>query len=426
MDQVGEFVKTLSGELYKDFDRLSSSVEITKTIPSTIKQSYETITAVIASAESKQSMALNSITKSIPLVKSASLLNDIIQEQATLNYYNILKSIATETNTASKASMITEAAKASTIMRDLFNEHANYAGNYPSFGGNLALLILFSIFMVVMIIESVFYHQWWFLSCWTCGLILEIIGYVGRIMSSHDINNYDAFVMQLCCLTLAPCFMMAGIYYIIAQLALIYGEHYSVLKPMQYSLIFIVCDLISIVLQAIGGGVASSAASQYKSADTGSNIMVGGLAFQVLTIGIFQFFWYVLLYRVYKEYKTNNGENFNPDFKHIRDRNLLLPFICGVSIAVVLVFVRSVYRLIELAEGWHGKLATKEIYFMILEALMVALNSVILCFFSPGIAYGRNSHIYIDKSFRNTVGLNKKNNEIVEENKSFDDTTSSE
>ncbi|TID20461.1 hypothetical protein CANINC_003578 [Pichia inconspicua] len=425
MDQLGDLVKTLSGELIDDLHKLSSSVVITKTIPTTIKQSYETITAVIASAESKQSEAFHSFTKSIDIVKSASLLNDIIQEQATLNYYNILKNIATETNTASKVSMITEAAKASAIMRELFNEHANYGGNYPSLGGNVALLVVFSIFLVVMVIQSVFYHQWWFLSCWSCGLILEIIGYVGRILNSSDVNDFNAFVMQLVCLTLAPCFMMAGVYYIIAQLALIYGEHYSVLKPMQYSLIFIVCDLISIILQAVGGGVASSEASEYKSTDSGSYIMVGGLAFQVLTIAVFQLFWYILLYRVYKEYKTNNGANFNPDFKHIRDRNLLFPFICGVSLAVVLVFVRSIYRLIELAEGWDGKLATKEIYFMILEALMVALNSIILCFFSPGIAYGRNSHIYIDKSLRNTFGRKKKNEECIEEGK-IDDNTSSD
>lgn len=409
MEVLEQYASALPTGLQTKVSQLTSIPSITS-IPSTISQNYETITSIIAKAELHQRSAYSALNVVTASVSSISLINDIIQAQATLNYYNVLEQAATVTNTASHASLMTKAAQASEIMLEMFNDEAYYSGNYPSFGGNIALVVVFSIFLTFHVISGVFYHQWWFLFCWTCGLALEILGYAGRIWSSQNIMSFDAFVMQLVCLTLGPCFLMAGIYYVIAQLTLIYGQKFSVLRPMQYSFLFIIGDLISIILQAAGGGVAAGSLSQYESTEDGSHIMVAGLAFQVFTIAAFQIFWYIFFFRVYRSYKKHGDSEFNPHFTHIRERKFLVPFIFGISFAVVLIFVRSIYRLIELAEGWSSNLATKEIYFMILEALMVSLASCVLTFLTPGLAYGRNSHLYIDKSLKATFGKHYKNN----------------
>jgi hypothetical protein len=414
MDLLSPYIEQLPSGLQTKVWELTETLPLTTSISSTIAQNYETITSVINEAKADQSsafMALQTVTAS---VSSISLINDIIQAQATLNYYELLQSIATETNTASQASLMTQAAQASQIMLKMFNEEAYYSGNYPSLGGNIALLVVYSLFFALQIISGVFYHQWWFLTCWSCGLILEILGYAGRIWSSQNIMNFNAFVLQLVCLTLGPCFMMAGIYYVIAQLTLIYGTKFSLLRPMQYSLIFIICDIISIALQAAGGGVAAGALSDYESTDDGSHIMVAGLAFQVFTILVFQLFWYYFFWKVYKSYKKNGDSEFNPQFTHIRERGYLVYFMVAVSVAVVLIFVRSIYRLAELSKGWSSNLAVDEIYFMILEGLMVSLATCILSFMSPGLAYGRGSHLYIDKSLKTT--FSKRRLDKIDEN----------
>ena len=404
MDQLTQYSSFLPEGLRTKLVELTSTLSITTPVPTTIAQNYEKITSVIHSISEKQESAASALFVVTESLSSISLINDILQAQATLNFYDVLEKVATETNSATKASLMTQAAEASQIMHKMFKEDAYYSGNYPSLGGNTALLVVYAVFLAMQVVSGVFYHQWWFLTCWTCGLVLEVLGYAGRIWSSQNIMNFNAFVMQLVCLTLAPCFMMAGIYYVIAQLTEIYGQKFSILKPMQYSLIFILCDLISIALQAAGGGVAASALSVYEDTADGSHIMVGGLAFQVFTIALFQLFWYHFLYKVYKSYKAYGDAGFNPNFTHIRERNLLVPFICVVSFAVILIFVRSIYRLIELSDGWSSKLAVDEIYFMILEALMVSLASCVISILSPGIAYGRHSHIYIDKSPKATFG----------------------
>lgn len=76
--------------------------------------------------------------------------------------------------------------------------------------------------------------------------------------------------------------------------------------------------------------------------------------------------------------------------------------VAGQLLEQTLELDRSIYRVVELAEGWSSKLAVDEIYFMILEGLMMSLACFVLTVLTPGVAYGRHSHIYVDKSLKAT------------------------
>ena len=47
-------------------------------------------------------------------------------------------------------------------------------------------------------------------------------------------------------------------------------------------------------------------------------------------------------------------------------------FIC-LYVTIVLMYIRSIFRLIEFADGWYGKIATNEVYFYIFDFLMIFL-----------------------------------------------------
>ncbi|GME79239.1 unnamed protein product [Ambrosiozyma monospora] len=235
------------------------------------------------------------------------------------------------------------------------------------------------------------------MTCFMLGLTSEVIGYLGRIESHYHMLSLNPFVIQLVCITIAPCFLLAGVYYLLAQLTVVMGNKFSKLKPMQYSLIFIVCDLVAIVIQAVGGAIAATASAVYDSTRPGANIMVVGLAFQVAAMSLFQYFWYDFLYHCYREYKVNNGSGFNPDYQHVRDGKYFIHFLVAICVAVLLVFIRSIYRLIELIEGFTGTLASVEIYFMLLEALMIVLAVTILTVAYPGFVYGIKTDIVVKK-----------------------------
>ncbi|GME73007.1 unnamed protein product [[Candida] boidinii] len=353
------------------------------------------VTPIINSAESVLNSALSVYETATQKVTTLSLANIIQQAQATLSYYNELEAYATATNEAEKASIASAAATASAVMKDLFDSRAYLNGNNPSLAGNAVLIGVFSIFFGIHFLYGFYVRQWWFMCSWSMGLILEIIGYAGRVWLSKNIESFNAYVMQLVCVTIAPCFLMAGIYFILAQVTVIIGLKYSLLKPMWYANLFIFCDVTSIVIQAVGGGIAAVDLGNYGSTDKGAHIMVAGLAFQVFSMALFQVFWYLFLFTAYRDYKQNGSKNFPPRYALIRGEKLFVPFLVAVSLSVIFVFVRSIYRLIELAEGFSSTLAVDEIYFMILEALMMCLAVLALTLIHPGYVYGRRSKIIV-------------------------------
>lgn len=104
-------------------------------------------------------------------------------------------------------------------------------------------------------------------------------------MSRNPFNNND-FLIYLVLLTIAPALLTAAIYLCLARIVIVYGEGLSRFRPRTYTLIFCACDLLSLILQALGGAIASTS-NTVSGKNLGKNIMVGGLAFQVASLTLF-------------------------------------------------------------------------------------------------------------------------------------------
>lgn len=65
--------------------------------------------------------------------------------------------------------------------------------------------------------------------------------------------------MQISSLIIAPAFMAAGNYILLGRIIPVLGSKYSFIHPLSYTIVFVIGDLISLVIQAIGGGQASAA-----------------------------------------------------------------------------------------------------------------------------------------------------------------------
>ena len=90
----------------------------------------------------------------------------------------------------------------------------------------------------------------------------------------------------LVCLTIGPIFLSGAIYLCLARIIVAYGVHLSRFQPRVYTIGFICCDLLSLALQAAGGGITSYATTEKKHKH-GVNIMVTGLSLQVSSLVIF-------------------------------------------------------------------------------------------------------------------------------------------
>ena len=86
--------------------------------------------------------------------------------------------------------------------------------------------------------------------------------------SSVCSRHCQSLVKATCSSHVAPCFFSAGIYYLLGQLIQRLGPQYSPISAWLYLIIFASFDLLSIIIQAVGGASASKAGSKTPPGDT--------------------------------------------------------------------------------------------------------------------------------------------------------------
>ncbi|KAL1618954.1 hypothetical protein SLS56_010325 [Neofusicoccum ribis] len=242
-------------------------------------------------------------------------------------------------------------------------------GYVPSEAAGITFIALFGVTTLLHLGQSIWSRQWWTL-LFALGGLTEVIGWIGRTWSASCPYNNDAFLMQITTLIIAPTFWTAALYIILGRLIALSGPHTSPLTPRTYLIIFCTCDIVSLVLQAIGGGMASVASSANPPEDTatGTNIMVAGIVFQMAAITVFCALFVVFIQRVRRAEKTGQGVALSRGTKIL---------IAATSTCIIFIYVRSIYRTIELLQGWDGYLITHEPYFIVLDgAMMVAAAAV--------------------------------------------------
>lgn len=105
-----------------------------------------------------------------------------------------------------------------------------------SLGANAAFLALFSVSLLGFLITYAFTRRATaFTVAMGAGVILEVIGYAGRIMSHINQWEENGFLMQIVCLTIAPAFMAGGIYLCLRRIVYAFGPENSRIKPESYT-----------------------------------------------------------------------------------------------------------------------------------------------------------------------------------------------
>jgi hypothetical protein len=134
-----------------------------------------------------------------------------------------------------------------------------YVKYQPSLPGNLLFLILIDLLALAQLILGPYHHTGLVCLSMLFGLASESTGYVARVLLHFNPFSRVYFLMYLICLTIGPAFIAAAIYLSLGRIVVVYGEAISRIKPRTYTLFFMGCDVISLTIQAVGGGIAASA-----------------------------------------------------------------------------------------------------------------------------------------------------------------------
>ncbi|RAL13911.1 RTA1 domain-containing protein [Aspergillus homomorphus CBS 101889] len=260
-----------------------------------------------------------------------------------------------------------------------------YVYYIPSLAGNAFYLAFFAVLLAAQVVLAIRYRTWGYFAGLFGGLVLEIIGYAGRLQLHSNPFRFNSYLEYLICLTIGPAFLSASIYICLGRIVIIYGESISRLRPKTYTIVFVTCDLISLILQAAGGAITSIAdADQYDLAQNGINIMIAGLASQVVSLALFMA---LCLDYAWKVHKNPHELNTEPRMRDLHQSRHWKAFLASLAIATLAIFVRSVFRVAELKGGFHSSLANNQVLFMVLEGAMIAIAVLCLTAFHPGVCF---------------------------------------
>ncbi|KIK35477.1 hypothetical protein CY34DRAFT_812101 [Suillus luteus UH-Slu-Lm8-n1] len=247
-------------------------------------------------------------------------------------------------------------------------------------------VVLYSISAALHLGQALKYKLWWMIPTATFAGLLEILGWSARLWSSRNPRLLTPYEMQIVGTIIAPTPLVAANFIILGKVITQIGSQYSRLTPKIYTIIFLCFDVVCLIVQAVGGASAAHAASTKTNATMGANIMLGGIAAQLFAIVIYVALAAETLLRL----------RYNMPFRYVDQPRILEKgqpavskklqlMLFGMALCTLCIFIRSVYRTVELANGWAGPVISTERYFDWLDGGMVTLGLYTLNFFHPGI-----------------------------------------
>ncbi|KAK4946394.1 hypothetical protein LTR10_014592 [Elasticomyces elasticus] len=250
---------------------------------------------------------------------------------------------------------------------------------------NITFLAMFSTFLLCFTLTYLLTRRWpSFWIAMSLGLISEMTGYIGRILSYGDQWAETGFFMQIICLTIAPAFLTAGIYLCLSRIVNAFGPEHSRIPAAWYPRIFIPCDIIALILQAAGGAMAAIALSNNTSLDTGDDVMIAGLVFQVFTLLIFIGICVDFGIAV-RRMRVSDKKDEKAGSTTARLPWQLKGFLVCLGVATIAIFWRCCYRVAELNGGWTGPIMYHQDYFVWFEGFLITLAAAALVLFHPAL-----------------------------------------
>jgi hypothetical protein len=242
-------------------------------------------------------------------------------------------------------------------------------GYVPSYPLAIFAATLFSISLFLHMLQ-IHRHKTWYFSTVPIALLLELLGYIFRSLSAHqDPYSVIWFVLQYFFIVTAPVFLSAGIYAVLSILIKRVGAQYSPIPPKWVLWIFISSDVVCTIIQIIGAALIGNAESKNEDPTSGKNILLAGLAIQVFDFFIFLLltFWFLRKAK-----------------KVIWEREERRAFLVAFITATLLVYLRTCFRLTEVAQGVKAYLFTHEDFFAGLEFAPISVAMLLFNVWHPG------------------------------------------
>ncbi|KAK5163550.1 uncharacterized protein LTR77_010499 [Saxophila tyrrhenica] len=217
------------------------------------------------------------------------------------------------------------------------------------------LIALYGLCAIAQIYLGLKHKRRGFMTTMLIGIFTEMLGYGGRIIMWQNPWNQTGFTMQIVLITIGPVFFSAAVYVMLSRIIKYISPKASRFPGRYYYNTFITCDLVALVLQAVGGGLSSTS---HGTSQAGVDIALAGLSFQVATL--------VLYIVACADYAFRS--------RHVWRQSLTTRFkvfVGFLGLATLFILARCSYRVYELNEGYtHSNAGLRD------QPLFIALEGV--------------------------------------------------
>jgi hypothetical protein len=265
----------------------------------------------------------------------------------------------------------------------------SYLDYVPNLGGNTALAVIYTILALTL-----FWHTFrtgrkvdkWAL-CLPIGASFEAMGFWLRLPMRTSQHNEPLYTVMYMFVVLAPAAFLAFNYILFGRLTAALEGHkptevarrspYSFIPPRWVKLIFVTSDICTFCVQATGGGMQTS--QDYNTSKLGNKIFLAGVSAQGASYLLFTALVLVAHFRLIRQFGLRRFSPFNV----LHEPTVIL--IDLLYISSVGIIVRSVYRVVEMAQGYGGYLYSHEIFTFLLDALPLVIAIGVWALYWPGL-----------------------------------------
>ncbi|KAF7289290.1 hypothetical protein MIND_01390600 [Mycena indigotica] len=221
------------------------------------------------------------------------------------------------------------------------------------------------------------------------GMITMAIGFGLRLYFVSHMTKGIYIAMYLFIL-LSPCLYLAADYAILSHLTATFDKSITdralLIRPTRIVRIFVWSDVLTFLIQAGGGTMLTN--DNPNTRKLGSKVAMIGLILQGLSFMLFTVLVLLFAYRVRRRFpeawgpKRIRWEELSPVFGST-PIDEWRPLLFVVVITCIGILIRSVFRLIEFAEGSNGYLQSREGFFYALDALPLWISMSLYCIVWP-------------------------------------------
>ncbi|RSL74306.1 hypothetical protein CEP53_000336 [Fusarium sp. AF-6] len=235
----------------------------------------------------------------------------------------------------------------------------------PSLPAAIVFVVIFGI-LTIGHAWKMFRHRMWFCIPFVVGGIFEIIGYAARAIAYNNTGELIPYVLQSALLLLAPILFAASLYMTLARVVrAVKGAPFSIITPRWLTRIFVFGDVFSFIVQSSGAGLRVQAGNNPEiDPNLGSNIIVGGLIFQIAIFGVFIATALIFSSR-FRRHVAGGAVVYDVPWQE--SLNMLY-------VTSMMIMVRNIFRVVEYAMGSDGYLLGVEWGVYVFDAALMTLT----------------------------------------------------